>query len=102
MASPTLQSAIVHRQLYLAAYDIQSARRRAAALKRVRAHATGGQKSVHEVWLTFAEKQALLAEMQHYLDDHDRFALIRLDARSRTHAIGCGQAPCDPDYFYVG
>ena len=102
MASPKLHLVTMHRQLYLAAYDIQIARRRAAVLKRLRAYATGGQKSVHEVWLTLSEKQALLAEMPNHLDTQDRFALIRLDPRSRTHAIGCGQAPCDPDYFYIG
>ncbi len=93
----------VRRQLYLAAYDIGDDRRRAGALKRLRGHATGGQKSVHEVWLTEAEKRAVLDDMVYILDDAtDRFFLLRLDVRSRTLVIGRAVAPADPDYFYIG
>jgi len=92
----------LHRNLYLAAYDIRCDRLRTAALKRLRRHATGGQKSVHEVWLTAAEKREVLADMPHLLRECDRFALLRLDPRSRTHTIGRAESPADPDYFYVG
>jgi CRISPR-associated protein Cas2 len=91
-----------HRHLYLAAYDITSDSLRAAALRCVRAYATGGQKSVHEVWLTPAEKRDLLAEIKSCLDEADRFMLLRLDSRSRSYVLGRGEPPNDPDYFYVG
>lgn len=45
------------RTLHLAAYDISEPRRLVAALKLMRAFATGGQKSVHELYLTPAERQ---------------------------------------------
>lgn len=90
------------RQLYLAAYDIGSDRKRAAALDLLRGYATGGQKSVHEVWLTPAEKRAVLADMPHLLDTDDRFALMRLDPRARTLLRGRAQAPAEPGLFYVG
>jgi len=70
------------RILYLAAYDISDQGRLRAALHCVRAYATGGQKSVHEVWLTPAEKGQLLGDMGYILEeDTDSFLLIRLDAR---------------------
>lgn len=92
----------LHRNLYLAAYDIAEDRRRMGALKLLRAYATGGQKSVHEVWLTDGDKRSVLADMAFILDTDDRFMLLRLDPRSRTHVIGRAQAPADPDYFYIG
>jgi CRISPR-associated protein Cas2 len=92
-----------HRHLYLAAYDIRDNRRRTGALKLLRAYATGGQKSVHEVWLTEAEKRSVLDDMTYLIDEEtDRFFLLRLDTRSRTLVIGRAVAPADPDYFYVG
>ena len=90
------------RDFYLAAYDVSSPRRLAAALALVRGYTTGGQKSVHEVWLTAAEKRAVLADMVHLLDEEDRFLLLRLDTRSPTQVIGRGQPAANPDYFYIG
>ena len=90
------------RQLYLAAYDIACDRRRAGALKRLRGYATGGQKSVHEVWLTPAEKREVLADMGLLLGTDDRFALLRLDPRARTLLRGRALAPAEPALFYVG
>jgi CRISPR-associated protein Cas2 len=90
------------RHLYLAAYDIGSDRLRTAALKLLRGYATGGQKSVHEVWLTPAEKRDVLDDMALLLGTDDRFALMRLDPRARTLVRGRAQAPDDPTLFYVG
>ncbi len=91
------------RVLYLAAYDVSDAGRLRAALHCVRAYATGGQKSVHEVWLTAAEKGELLGDMSFILDEaDDSFLLIRLDARQTVHTLGLGVAPVDPDWFYLG
>lgn len=93
----------MNRHLYLAAYDIADARWRTGALKLLRGHATGGQKSVHEVWLTNGEKRRLLADMACLLQgERDRFMLLRLDPRSRTLLAGRGSAPADPGHFYIG
>ena len=91
------------RELYLAAYAISQPRRLTAALKLTRAYATGGQKSVHELYLAAAERGALVEDMSVLMDlDTDRFLLLRLDPRSRVHTLGKAVAPSDPDYFYVG
>lgn len=93
---------MTQRTLYLAAYDITTPSRLAAALKLVRAYATGGQKSVHEIFLTTGEKSALLRDMAALLQELDRFLLLRLDARSEFLNRGNGHRPADPDYFYLG
>ena len=91
------------RDLHLAAYDIAEPRRLTAALKLTRAYATGGQKSVHELFLTPAEREQLVANMEALIDKNtDRFLLLKLDPRSRVHTLGRAVAPADPDYFYVG
>ncbi|MEW5977187.1 MAG: CRISPR-associated endonuclease Cas2 [Acidobacteriota bacterium] len=92
-----------HRDLYIAAYDISSAQRLRAALKLVKGHATGGQKSAYECFLTPAERSHLLAELRGVIDpDEDRVLLMRLDPRSRVHTLGLGEAPQDPPFFYCG
>ncbi|MBK6653977.1 MULTISPECIES: CRISPR-associated endonuclease Cas2 [Zoogloeaceae] len=94
---------MAQRDFYLAAYDVTHPRRLAAALALVRGYTTGGQKSVHEVFLTRAERSELLHSMALLLDeDSDRFFLLRLDPRARTYALGLAAQPKDPDYFYVG
>lgn len=91
------------RALYLASYDVCEDGRLRAALECVRAYATGGQKSVHEVWLTAAEKGELLLEMSLVLNLHeDSFLLIRLDPRQPVHTLGVAIPPSNPDWFYVG
>ena len=91
------------RDLYLAAYDISEPGRLSAALKLTRAYATGGQRSVHEIYLTAAEQRKLVQDMGALVDAQtDRFLLLRLDPRSRVYTLGKAVAPADPDYFYVG
>lgn len=90
------------RTLYLAAYDVRDPGRLTDALNLVRDHATGGQKSVHEVFLTDAEKRGLMNDMNATLAEEDNFLLLRLDTRSRVQVRGLGQIPADPDYFYLG
>jgi CRISPR-associated protein Cas2 len=91
------------RDLHLAAYDITDTRSLSAALKLMRAYATGGQKSVHELFLTPAERAQLVANMDALIDKStDRFLLLRLDPRSRVHTLGRALMPADPDYFYIG
>lgn len=94
---------MAQRDFYLAAYDVAAPRRLRAALALVRAYATGGQKSVHEIFLSRGECTELLHNMALLLDEeHDRFFLLRLDPRARSYALGVTARPADPAYFYVG
>jgi len=94
---------MTQRLLHLACYDVAEPHRLVAALKLTRVYATGGQKSVHELYLTVAERDTLLADMRRLLAlDTDRFLLLRLDPRSRVHTLGRALQPADPDYFYIG
>ena len=94
---------MTHRDLFLAAYDVAEPQRLSAALRLARRYATGGQKSVHELYLTAAERLRLLADMMRLLEKaEDRFLLLRLDPRCRILTLGMADKPADPDYFYVG
>ncbi|TSE31880.1 CRISPR-associated endonuclease Cas2 [Tepidimonas charontis] len=94
---------MTQRSLYLAAYDVADARRLRLSLELVKGHATGGQKSVYECFLTDAERERLLHDIARVLDeDADCFLLIGLDPRSRVHTLGRAQTPADPDHFYLG
>jgi CRISPR-associated protein Cas2 len=94
---------MIHRDLYIAAYDISSARRLRAALKVVKGHATGGQKSAYECFLTPGERCSLLAELRDVIEPgEDRVLLMRLDPRSRVHTLGIAEAPQDSLFFYCG
>lgn len=91
------------RNLYLAAYDVSHIRRARAILHVVRGYATGGQKSVHETFLSPSEKGELIQQVALLLDeDSDRFFLLRLDPRAPTRVLGAGRAPADQGYFFVG
>ena len=91
------------RDLYLAAYDIHEPRRLRAARLLTGAYAAGGQKSVREVLLTPAERQALVQDMDRLIDlETDRFMLLRLDLRSQVQVLGKAIALADPVYFPVG
>lgn len=91
------------RTLFLAAYDVAEPRRLRVALDLVKGHATGGQKSAYECFLTPAEEARLLQDMALVLEEaEDSFLLIGLDPRSRVHTLGRAVAPADPDAFYLG
>jgi len=92
-----------HRDLYIAAYDVRDPKRLRHALYAVRGYATGGQKSVHECFLTATERRELIAEMKAILDtSEDNFALLRLDPRMAVTTLGIAVAPIDPPFFYQG
>ena len=92
-----------HRHLHLACYDVSEPERLLAALRLTRVYATGGQKSVHELYLSPSERTHLIEDMSALLDlNTDRFLLLRLDPRSKVHALGTAVRPADPDHFYVG
>ncbi|RMF80842.1 MAG: CRISPR-associated endonuclease Cas2 [Nitrospirae bacterium] len=91
------------RKLYLVAYDISEPRRLARALEVCREYATGGQKSVHECWLTDAEKREILERLAAVIDEQeDRVHLFRLDPRMEVRAMGIGVKPEDGDFFFIG
>ncbi|HXF44581.1 MAG TPA: CRISPR-associated endonuclease Cas2 [Burkholderiaceae bacterium] len=93
---------LTDRDLYLAAYDVAAPRRLRAALDLVRGYATGGQYSVHECWLTAAERAQLIADAESILDpEEDRLLLVRLDPRGAAITLGVAQRPADPSCFYV-
>ena len=92
-----------NRQLYLISYDISDAKRLRAALKLVRGYATGGQLSVHECWLSTAEKGDLLATLSQIIDeDTDSLMAIKLDPRQKIHTLGKATKPTTADLFYMG
>lgn len=91
------------RSLYLTAYDIADPSRQRASLDLIKGHATGGQKSAYECFLTPAETGHLLRDMALILDeDQDRFLLVGLDPRARVHTLGRAVAPANPNAFYLG
>jgi CRISPR-associated protein Cas2 len=90
------------RQFYLAAYDVSCPRRLHAALQLIKGHATGGQKSAYECWLSAAERAELLHNISLVLDmAADRFLLLGLDPRSPPHTLGIAASPADPGFFYI-
>ncbi len=91
------------RTLFIAAYDIRNSRRLRLALKRVRAYASGGQKSVFECYLTAVECRNLLADVREVIDeDEDSFFLLRLDRRCQVMTLGKAVPPQDGTFYYVG
>jgi CRISPR-associated protein Cas2 len=91
------------RKLYLAAYDVRTAKRLKLALKVARQFARGGQRSAFECFLDAAEHKALLREMGAVLNDAcDRFALIAIEPRGAVAVLGKAVAPRDDGFLYFG
>lgn len=91
-----------NRKLYIAAYDIAEASRLRRALLVVRDFATGGQKSVHECFLTKNEKRELSTCMRELIDSKsDRFLLIPVEPRGKIHTLGSASAAGEPEKFLV-
>ncbi len=89
--------------LYLAAYDIRSPRRLRQALRVLLDYALGRQKSVFECPLEGSEPSELIRRIEDVIDpSEDRFALIRLDRRCATHALGRGVTIELGNMFYIG
>jgi CRISPR-associated protein Cas2 len=77
-------------------------RRLRAALGLVKGYSTGGQKSVHECFLTAGERARLLRDMAAVLvQAEDSFLLLRLDPRAHVLTLGKAVEPTDAPYFYV-
>lgn len=97
-----LHSGVMSRSLHLACYDVSSELRLRNALKVARRYATGGQKSVHECWLTPQELGDLLADYSYVIDlDTDRVVLVRLDASRAVRFRRQAQAPTDNEFLMV-
>ncbi len=93
---------MIQRDLYLAAYDISHSGRLRAVMARVRAHATGGQKSAYECFLTPTERGDLLADILLLIDEsEDRFLLLQLDPRMKVETLGIARPPLDPPFFLL-
>ena len=91
------------RHLFLIGYDIASPRRLRRALKVVKGHAIGGQKSLYECWLSSGELQQAMQALRELIDAaEDRVVFLRLDPRAAMHALGVAVAPADGDFFYQG
>ncbi len=91
------------RHLFLIGYDIASARRRSRALKAVKGHAIGGQKSLYECWLTAGELQQAMATLRQLIEPaKDRVVFLRLDPRATVHTLGVAVRPQDGEFFYQG
>lgn len=94
---------MTNRILYLAAYDISDPGRLRDALYALKAHASGGQKSVFECFLTDGERRDLLAEVRLIIDlSEDRFMLMPLTGQDGIQTLGVAVKPEDPDFYYVG
>lgn len=91
------------RELWLVAYDVRCPRRLRETLQAVRGFSTGGQKSVHECWLSAMERRLLRARLAAVIDPReDSVLLVRLDPHAKARAWGRGVAAEDPSFFYVG
>jgi CRISPR-associated protein Cas2 len=94
---------LMPRKLYLAAYDVRTAKRLKHALKVARQYARGGQKSAFECFLDAAEHADLLRNMAEAIDDAcDSFALIAIDPRGAVAVLGKAVAPRDDRFLYFG
>lgn len=91
------------RRLTLVAYDIACAKRRAKALRAVRAFGLDGQKSAHECALSEGERAELEGRLRRLIDDNtDRLMITALDPRTKIRALKRTE-PAEPaSYFYVG
>lgn len=95
--------AMSRRTLWLVAYDIRCPRRLADALGVVKAWSTGGQKSVHECWLTVGELASLRRELGAVVaPEEDSVLFLAPDPSRGVRTLGVAARPRDPRFFFVG
>jgi len=93
----------MERTLYLIAYDITGERRLSRVRNFLKGYSTGGQKSVYECYLSDGELRYVKKKLERLIwEDEDRVHIFTMDGRSRTHTLGIGVQPNDPEYFYIG
>ena len=91
------------RGLYLAAYDISDTKRLRRVHQAVKGYATGGQKSAYECFLTPLGRRGLLVRARRLINEReDRFALLRIEERTRPVLLGIATPAVDPDFYLVG
>jgi CRISPR-associated protein Cas2 len=92
------------RRLVIAAYDIVAPRRLKRALKHCTGFATGGQKSVHECWVTPSEGRALRAGLEKICDPiADRWMVAEVGAKHAVITLGRARAASPPrDVLFIG
>ena len=91
------------RELYIAAYDIANPKRSRQVRRTITKYASGGQRSVFECYLTPAERRVLLVRVRSLISEkEDRFALLRVEERTKPLLLGTATPPVDPDIRYVG
>lgn len=91
------------RTLWLVAYDVRCPDRLRAALDVVKAWSTGGQRSVHECWLTAGELAALRRELTAAIDAaEDSVLLIAPDPSRGVRTLGLAARPRDPRFLFFG
>ncbi|MBX6323294.1 MAG: CRISPR-associated endonuclease Cas2 [Rhodospirillaceae bacterium] len=91
------------RPLHLVAYDIADPGRLQRVHHAVLDWSTGGQKSVHECWMSPGERAALCATLARLIDpQEDSVLILRLDPRMGLHTLGIAVKPRDEPFFYVG
>jgi len=93
----------MERTLYLIAYDITGERRLSRVRNFLKGYSTGGQKSVYECFLSDGELRYVKKKLERLIwEAADRVHIFTMDGRSRTHTLGIGVQPNDPEYFYIG
>ncbi len=93
----------MNRTLYLVAYDVTDQGRLSRVRHFLKGYSTGGQKSVFECFLTESELRAVAGELKSIIDEEeDRIHIFTMDGRSKTHTLGMGVQPADPEFFYIG
>lgn len=91
-----------NRYLFLVGYDISENARRRLALRGVKGHALGGQKSFYECWLSLAELQGLMAQLAACIDPQtDRVVFVQLDSRSASIGLGQAEPIARDDFFHI-
>jgi CRISPR-associated protein Cas2 len=92
------------RRLVIAAYDISAPRRLKRALKHCTGFATGGQKSVHECWVTPSERRALSIGLAKICDPAgDRWMVAEVGAKPSVITLGRARAASPPrDVLFIG
>ena len=79
----------MQRTLYLVAYDVCEPRRLSKVCRYLTAFRVGGQKSVFEIWATFAELKAIRADLGLLMDlTEDRLHILALDPRMTPRCHG--------------
>jgi CRISPR-associated protein Cas2 len=91
------------RPLIIVAYDIADLKRLRRVLYTVKEYSTGGQKSVHECFLSGPEKAQLRTRLARIIDPReDSVLFVRPVARGLPRTLGIARPPRDEPFFYVG